>query len=66
MLKTGLPPLFLIEAEYEIALQEAERKFVQQLVARIAKDPAELAPTWPEFHSSKRKPEILTGVTHHG
>ena len=55
VLQTGLPPLFLIEAEYEIALQEAERKFVQQLVARIAKDPAELAPIWPEFHSRRKR-----------
>ncbi|MGO9997825.1 MAG: PadR family transcriptional regulator [Acetobacteraceae bacterium] len=55
VLQTGLPPLFLIEAEYEIALQEAERTFVQQLVARIAKDPAELAPIWPDLHANGAK-----------
>jgi DNA-binding PadR family transcriptional regulator len=57
VLRTGLPPLFLIESEYEIALLEAERGFVQQLTSRIAKDPAELAPMWPDFHhrSAKRK-----------
>ena len=57
MLRSGLPPLFLIEAEYEIALLDAERTFVRDLVARIARDPAELAPIWPEFHASKRKPK---------
>lgn len=51
VLQTGLPPLFLIEGDYEVALMQAERRFVQELVARIAKDPAELAPIWPEFHA---------------
>jgi DNA-binding PadR family transcriptional regulator len=51
VLKSGLPPLFLIEAEYEIALLEAERDFVHRFVARIHKDPAELAPIWPELHA---------------
>ena len=34
----------------------AERSFVAELVARIAKDPAELAPIWPEFHAGAAKP----------
>jgi DNA-binding PadR family transcriptional regulator len=51
VLGTGLPPLFLIEAEYEITLLEAERNFVRQLVARIAEDPAALAPVWPKLHA---------------
>ena len=57
VLRTGLPPLFLIESEYEVALLEAERGFVRQLTSRIAKDPAELAPMWPDFHNrgAKRK-----------
>jgi hypothetical protein len=50
-----LPPLFLIEGEYEIALMEAERDFVRRLVARIAKDPAELAPMWPGMHAGAEK-----------
>lgn len=55
--QSGLPPPFLIESEYEIALIEAERGFVKRLAARIAKDPAEVAPMWPELHSvtAKRK-----------
>jgi DNA-binding PadR family transcriptional regulator len=57
VLRTGLPPLFLIESEYEIALLEAERGFVQQLTGRIAKDPAELAPMWPDFHDGRVKPK---------
>lgn len=55
VLRTGLPPLFLIESEYEIALLEAERGFVRQLASRIAKDSAELAPMWPDFHNSGAK-----------
>ncbi len=57
VLRGGLPPLFLIESQYEIALLNAERIFVRDLLARIAKDPAELAPIWPEFHAGKRKPK---------
>jgi DNA-binding PadR family transcriptional regulator len=55
VVQSGLPPLFLIEGDYEVALMEAERRFVQDLVARIAKDPAELAPVWPEFHTAPAK-----------
>jgi DNA-binding PadR family transcriptional regulator len=55
VLRTGLPPLFLIESEFEIALLEAERDFVRQLAARIAKDPAELATVWPEVHAGAAK-----------
>jgi len=55
VLLTGLPPLFLIEGEYEIALMEAERDFVRRLVARIANDPAELAPMWPGMHAGAEK-----------
>lgn len=32
VLRSGLPPLFLIEAEYELTLMEAERRFVEELV----------------------------------
>jgi DNA-binding PadR family transcriptional regulator len=52
VLQSGLPSLFLIEADYEVTLMEAERRFVHDLVARIAKDPAELAPIWPERHAA--------------
>jgi DNA-binding PadR family transcriptional regulator len=55
VLRSGLPPLFLIESEYELALMEAERDFVRQLVARIAKDPAALAPIWTELHAGSPK-----------
>jgi DNA-binding PadR family transcriptional regulator len=46
LLQSGLPPLFLIELEYEIAVMEAEQRFVQELSARIEKAPSELAPHW--------------------
>jgi DNA-binding PadR family transcriptional regulator len=55
VLRTGLPALSLIESEYEIALLEAEQGFVRQLTERIAKDPAELAPMWPDFHNGRAK-----------
>jgi DNA-binding PadR family transcriptional regulator len=51
LLQSGLPPLFLIEGDYEIALMEAEHRFVRELIERIEQDPAKLAPIWPDFHA---------------
>ena len=60
MLQTGLPPLFLIEGDSEIALQEAESIVVQ--LWPIAKDPAELAPIWPDFTPARQtQTQNLTG-----
>jgi DNA-binding PadR family transcriptional regulator len=60
VLQSGVPPLFLIEGDYELALMEAERRFVHEFIARIAGNPADLAPIWPEFHAEtfrrRRKP----------
>ena len=35
VLATGLPPLFLVDEEYRLAVQEAELRFVDDLIARI-------------------------------
>jgi DNA-binding PadR family transcriptional regulator len=43
-------PLFLVEAEYRLALVEAERQFVEALVRRIKDDEAYVR-IWKEFHS---------------
>jgi len=59
LLQSGLPPLFLIEDDYEIALMEAEHRFVEALVQRIANDPAELALIWPDVHAKRATTENL-------
>jgi len=51
LLQSGLPSLFHIEDEYEIALMEAEHRFVRQFIERIEQDPAALSPIWPDFHA---------------
>ena len=43
-------PLFLVEAEYRLALIEAERQFVEGLVRRIKDDEAYVQ-SWKGFHS---------------
>ncbi len=43
-------PLFLVEAEYRLALIEAERQFVEGLVRRIKDDEAYVR-SWKGFHS---------------
>jgi DNA-binding PadR family transcriptional regulator len=43
-------PLFLVEAEYRLALVEAERQFVEGLVRRIKDDEAYVR-SWKGFHS---------------
>jgi DNA-binding PadR family transcriptional regulator len=53
LLQSGLPPLFLIELEYETALMEAERRFVQELIARIERAPSELAPLWSDGNAKQ-------------
>ncbi len=43
-------PLFLVEAEYRLALIEAERQFVEGLVRRIKDDEAYVR-SWKAFHA---------------
>ncbi|HEY2156568.1 MAG TPA: PadR family transcriptional regulator [Isosphaeraceae bacterium] len=43
-------PLFLVEAEYRLALVEAERQFVEALVRRIKDDEAYVR-IWKQFHA---------------
>jgi DNA-binding PadR family transcriptional regulator len=43
-------PLYLVEVEYRLALIEAERKFIEELVRRIKDDPG-YARTWKAFHA---------------
>jgi DNA-binding PadR family transcriptional regulator len=48
----NFPPLFLVETEYRLALQKAERAFVSDLIQRIEKGwgPLDL---WRDFHEDR-------------
>jgi DNA-binding PadR family transcriptional regulator len=45
-LASGVPPLFLIEEEYRIALLDAESAFVRRLIERIDQPPAGWGELW--------------------
>lgn len=45
-------PLFVVEVDYQLALIEAERQFVETLVRRIQEDEAYVR-TWKGFHAGR-------------
>jgi DNA-binding PadR family transcriptional regulator len=49
----GVEPLYLVEADYGLALLEAEQKFIAGLIARIRED-ADYVRIWKKIHA---KPE---------
>lgn len=49
----GVAPLFLVEEEYRIAVTEAERSFVADLVSRITEPGAEFVAAWRDFHRER-------------
>ena len=48
----NIPPLFLVEAEYRLALMKAEQHFVAELIRRIESGwgPLDL---WRDFHENR-------------
>ncbi len=53
LLGQGLPPLFLVEAEFEYALLKTERDFVNKLARRIVDDGWAALKQWKEVHARK-------------
>ncbi len=54
VLATGLPPLFLVDEEYRLAVQEAELRFVDDLIARITDPQAGWAGPWAAHLAAAR------------
>lgn len=50
----GVPPVFLVEEEYRIALLDAEVSFVDRLVERINQPESDFTRPWREFHEERR------------
>ncbi len=50
--RQGLERLFLVEAEYSLAMQEAERRFVVDLLALVRGSP-DFTRTWEGFHRER-------------
>ena len=48
-LKLGVPPLFVVEAEYRLAQLESERQFVHSLLVRIKEE--DWSAEWSELHN---------------
>ena len=55
-LAQGVHPLFLVEEEYRLALVDAERRFVEDLVARITDPETGWQEPWARFHDHPEDP----------
>lgn len=55
-------PLFMIESDYRLALDEAERRFVAELIARIEKDEWQARQLWRQLHAVRKKTGIIGKV----
>ena len=53
VLATGLPPLFLVEAEYRLSRMDAERQFVRSLLRRIDDEGWAASPAWSYLHEAR-------------
>jgi hypothetical protein len=49
-LAQGVPPLFLIEEEYRLALLDAESAFVERFIGQITDPETGWGPPWAGFH----------------
>jgi DNA-binding PadR family transcriptional regulator len=56
ILATGLPPLYLVEAEYRLCCMEAERRFVEALLRRIEDEGWGTSPAWNALHGVRQQP----------
>jgi DNA-binding PadR family transcriptional regulator len=57
VLGTGLPPLFVVEAEYRLSRMDAERQFVRSLLARIEDGGWATSTAWNYLHGARPQPE---------
>jgi DNA-binding PadR family transcriptional regulator len=55
-LAQGVHPLFVVEEEYRLALLDAERRFVDDLVARITDPETGWQQPWARFHDHPEDP----------
>ncbi len=53
VLVSGLPPLFVVEAEYRLSRMEAERQFVLALLRRIDQEGWASSPAWKYLHGGR-------------
>jgi DNA-binding PadR family transcriptional regulator len=66
VLGTGLPPLYVVEAEYRFSRLEAEGDFVRSLLRRIEAEHWDTSPIWGYLHRDRaeepgnKQPETLT------
>jgi len=52
-----LHPLFLVESDYRLAMERAERRFVASLIERISAEDWAGASGWSRWHEAKRERE---------
>jgi len=52
-------PLFMIEGDYRLAIDETERRFVAELITRIEKDEWRARDTWRRLHARRARTGLL-------
>jgi len=55
LLSRQIHPLFMIESDYRLAIDETERRFVAELIARIEADEWRARDMWRELHALRAK-----------
>ncbi len=55
VLVAGLPPLFVVEAEYRLSRMNAERQFVRWLLRRIDEEGWATSPVWNYLHGPRSR-----------
>ncbi|HVW40603.1 MAG TPA: PadR family transcriptional regulator [Amycolatopsis sp.] len=65
-LGAGLPRLFLIEDEYDLALREAEATWVRAFLAELADGTFPGLAQWREFHETGRLPPEFEEIAERG
>jgi DNA-binding PadR family transcriptional regulator len=59
----GVPRIFLIEGEYDLAIREAEAAWVRSLLAEMADDTLSGLAEWREFHRTGVMPEGIAEIS---
>jgi DNA-binding PadR family transcriptional regulator len=55
-------PLFMIESDYRLAIDETERRFVAELITHIEKDEWQARQMWCQLHALRSKTGIMGKV----
>lgn len=64
--RTDVPRLFLVEAEYDLAMREAEAAWVRAVLADLTAGTFDGQPEWDAFHRTGALPDDLAALAERG